>query len=64
MHDPEIRDLQVATARAYAIAERLASELENTVAELLNHVQSHPHGDSVDDDGRVQALLERIKKNT
>lgn len=39
MSDPEIRDLQVATARAYAMAERLAHELEHTVMELLEYVE-------------------------
>lgn len=39
MVDPEIKDLQIATARAYAIAERLAHELESTVAELLDRVR-------------------------
>lgn len=39
MADPEIRDLQIATARAYAIAERLAHELEGTVTELLDRVR-------------------------
>lgn len=42
MADPEIRDLQVATARAYAIAERLASELESTVVELMSRVGDRP----------------------
>ena len=40
--DPEIRDLQIATARAYAIAERLAFELEETVGELMEHVHERP----------------------
>lgn len=39
--DPEIRDLSIATARAYAIAERLAYELENTVEDLVDHI-GHP----------------------
>lgn len=38
MADPEIRDLQIATARAYAIAERLAHELDRTVTDLLEYV--------------------------
>lgn len=42
MKDPEIRDLQIATARAYAIAERLAYELEGTVTELMEHVTDRP----------------------
>lgn len=42
MSDPEIRDLQVATARAYAIAERLAQELESTVTELVEHTRERP----------------------
>lgn len=42
MKDPEIRDLQIATARAYAIAERLAEELEGTVVELMHHVKERP----------------------
>lgn len=42
MVDPEIRDLQIATARAYAIAELLACELESTVVELMNRVSDRP----------------------
>lgn len=37
--DREIRALQVATARAYAVAGRLAEELDNTVADLMRHVE-------------------------
>lgn len=44
--DPEIRNLQIETAKAYAVAERLASELEATVAELLDHVGQTPEKES------------------
>lgn len=40
--DPEVRALAIATARAYAIAERLASELENTVEDLVDHIGHRP----------------------
>lgn len=38
--DQEIRDLQIATTRAYVMAERLAQELESTVERLIEHVES------------------------
>jgi len=50
MADQEIRDLHVATARAYAIAERLAYELDNTVTELLDYVAVRPNTRSLNDD--------------
>ena len=46
--DPEIRDLQIATARALAIAERLACELDDTVTELMKHVGERPRLRPVD----------------
>lgn len=48
MSDPEIRDLQVATARAYAIAERLAFELDATVQDLMQHVHTRPRRTKAD----------------
>lgn len=48
MNDPEIRDLQVATARAYAIAERLAFELDETVRDLMQHVHLRPGSKKTD----------------
>lgn len=40
--DPEIRDLAVATARAYAIAERLAEDLNDVVTDLSDYIRERP----------------------
>lgn len=37
--DPEVRQLSLAYARAVAVAERLANELDQTVADLVCHIK-------------------------
>lgn len=41
-HDPEISELTTAFARAVAVAERLAYELDETVEALITYVRDSP----------------------
>lgn len=47
--EPNVRDLTLAYARAIAVAERLAHELDNTVSDLISHVR--PEGSDVGQNG-------------
>lgn len=40
--DPEVQRLAITTARAYAVAERLAHELDNTVTTLQSFIREKP----------------------
>ncbi len=51
--DPQIRELAVQTARAYATAGRLAHELDQTIRDLTRHLH-RPEPEREDDDGVEQ----------
>lgn len=48
MADPEVRQLSLAYARAVAITEKLASELDQTVTDLVSFIEKR-NGEAVQD---------------